>query len=158
MGAKELIRGTRGPTPAPVPAALPLLYWGQGLGEGFYFCEGTKALAPKQPQLGGPARQGEGTAVSIYLTGPHSPSHAVDHGQGRLWGQKHYSLVPPRDNLRVSGALERAAWRGGIDPFIGKEIGAMFILQKATKKCFTWFVRQEEQGTSLGPFTPSLPE
>lgn len=68
---------------------------GVRLGEGFYFCEGTKALAPVQPQLWGPARQGEGTAVSIYLTGPHSPSPAMDHGQGRLWGQKHYSVVPP---------------------------------------------------------------
>ncbi|XP_025780870.1 EF-hand domain-containing protein D2 [Puma concolor] len=63
----------------------------------FSFGEGTQALAPcahtETPALWGPARQGEGAAVPIYLTGPHSAGHTVDRGQGRLWGQKRHPLV-----------------------------------------------------------------
>lgn len=119
-GPKELIRGTRVPHPQhlfPQPGLSSPGDGGTGLGEGFCCCGGTEALAPHAtPGLWGPARQGEGAAVSIYLMGPHSPSHAVDHGQGRLWGQRHYSLFPLGQPEGL-GVLERAAWRGGIDPF-----------------------------------------
>lgn len=41
--------------------------WG-GQGKGFYFCDGTQALAPHATPVLGPSQEGEGTAVSIYLT------------------------------------------------------------------------------------------
>lgn len=74
--------------------------------------KGPRPLAPHTaPALWGSARQGEGTAVSIYLTGPHSPSHGREGSGGR-------NTTPrsPRENLRVPGALERAAWGGGTGP------------------------------------------
>lgn len=49
--------------------------------------------------------------MSIYLMGPHAPSHAMDHGQGRLWGQRHYSLFPLGQPEGLGGAGESSVER-----------------------------------------------
>lgn len=96
------------------------------------------------PALGGPARQGEGAAVSIYLTGPHSPSRAMYRGQGRLWGksttpsspwnswgsqglwrEQHGGegwLLPGEGSSAVFPRRRlRSAWRGSHGPGSGKQ-------------------------------------
>lgn len=76
------------------------------------------------PVFWGPARQGEGTVVSIYLTGPW---------QGGLWGEKHHFLVPqgqpegPRDSGESS--MGRRDW-----PLVGTETSDISSSRRRPRK------------------------
>ena len=76
------------------------------------------------PALWAPARQGEGASLPIYLTGPHSAGHAMDHGPGRLWGQKHHSLVAPSPHTgpqQPEGPGRRGGREEGLAPSWGRK-------------------------------------
>lgn len=150
------------PTPAPVPPALPplsagikagLLSWPGGPGP-------WHPVLTWRPQLSGAARQGEGAAVPIYLTGPDSAGHSVGRGQGRLWGQKHHSLVTTSNSLRVPRALEGAGCRGGVGPFIGKETSSSPFSRRRPRSALSGLHGPGggERGTWLSSFTPFLPQ
>ena len=76
------------------------------------------------PWPSSPARQGEGASLPIYLTGPHSAGHAMDHGPGRLWGQKHHSLVtlsPHTGPQQPEGPGRRGGREEGLAPSWGRK-------------------------------------
>lgn len=157
-GADQRHRGA--PAPAPVPPALPLLYWSRrgGRGETPIFVKGPRPLAcHATPALGDPARQGEGAAVSIYLTGPHSPSHAMYRGQGRLWG-KRATPSSPWDNRGSQGLWrEQRGGDGWLLP--GEGTSAVFSgrrLRSALRGLHG--PGSGKQGTSPSPFSPSFPK
>lgn len=117
--------------------------------------KGPRPLAPHTaPALWGSARQGEGTAVSIYLTGPHSPRHGREGSGGR-------NTTPwsPGENLRVPGALERAAWGGGTGPSQGRKPVTSPLSRRRPRSALRGLHRSGsgEQGTSLSPFPPPSP-
>lgn len=120
----------------PASALLALGGGGGKQGKGFYFCEGTQALAPHATPELGPARQGEGTAESIYLTLAAVAGKALG---GRT------SPSPPGTAWGSQGALERAGgWTGA--PLTGRRRprSALRGLHGPGRG---------EQGTSLGLLT-----
>ncbi|KAF6109845.1 hypothetical protein HJG60_011036 [Phyllostomus discolor] len=75
-------------------------------------------------------------------------------------GGRHTAPWCPRDSLRVSGALQRAAWGGGLGPSLGTETGADSVFQEAPKKCFKKLAqtRQWGAGDLPPPFHAILPQ
>lgn len=97
--------------------------------------------------------------MPIYLTGRASPAMpwvVVREGSG----DRNTAPQCPRDNLRVPGALQRAAWGGGLGPFLGTGTGADSVSQEAPKKCFKKLAqtRQWGAGDLHPPFHTVLPQ
>lgn len=90
---------------------------GKGLGEASIVGKGPRPWHHTQPQLSG-AQPGRGRGQLCQSTSWAHTLPAMPWTMGRGGsGGRDTTPCSPWDNLRVSGVLERAAWRGGIDPF-----------------------------------------
>lgn len=131
------------PCPAPVPPAPPPPCWHRvGQGKGFYFCEGTQALAPHATPVLGPARQGEGTAVSIYLT--------LAAVAGKALGAEHH-LVPRGQPEGPRGLWRERGGRSG-GPLTGRKPATSPLSRRRPRSALSGLhgPGRGEQGTSLG--------
>lgn len=89
----------------------------RGWGEASIVVKGPRPWHPTQPQLSG-AQPGRGRGQLCQSTSWAHTLPAMPWTMGRGGsGGRDTTPCSPWDNLRVSGVLERAAWRGGIDPF-----------------------------------------
>lgn len=110
---------------------------------------------PHNPSALGLSQAGRGDSC-VNL--PHGPTLSQPW-QGRLWGQKHHSLVPQGKPEGPRGSGESSV--GSRDwPLIGTETSDISILQEASEKGFKRFaqIRQWGAGDLTRPFPTVFPQ